>query len=109
MSFLDIMRRKNAVREFKPDPNAERLVSVAIQRDGEVHSRGFKSHYALRAALGDKFPQQHHPDDVEGFMTSEGRFVDRHDAKHIAVNSGQIPPSWQKSGRRLLSSDIDRW
>lgn len=83
----------------------ERLVSVAIIRGGEVHSRGFKSHGELRAALGDDAPyeQRRRPADQDGFLTSTGRFVDRREAVQIANASGQC------HGRvgELLSSDID--
>lgn len=85
----------------------ERLVSVAIVREGRVHSRGFKSHAELRAALGDAEPYQQieRPWDVEGFLTSTGRFVNRREAVHVANESGQC------RGRvgELLSSDIDSW
>ena len=85
----------------------ERLVSVAIVREGRVHSRGFKSHAQLRAALGDAEPYRDmvRPRDVEGFLTSLGRFVNRREAVHVANESGQC------RGRvgELLSSDIDSW
>lgn len=86
---------------------SERLVSVAIVREGKVHSRGFKSHAELRSALGDAEPYQQieRPWDVEGFLTSTGRFVNRREAVHVANESGQC------RGRvgELLSSDIDSW
>lgn len=108
-TLRDILHGIEPPPAVKPAPDAERLVSVAIQRDGEVHGRGFKSHYQLRAALGDAKLDRPHPDDIEGFLTSAGRFVDRHDAKDVAVKSGQLPVAWATSPRKLLSSDIDKW
>ncbi len=84
--------------------DVERLVAVAIERDGETHSRGFKSHADLRAALGDADPYTRKRTDLEGFMTSKGRFVTRREAKDIALSSGQIAGEMR---RDLLSSDID--
>lgn len=88
-------------------PPVERLASVAIQRGDTVESRGFKSHWELRAALGDENPQSPLPDDVSGFLTSTGRFVSRCEARDIGVASGQLSPSWARVERDLLSSDIN--
>lgn len=86
----------------------ERLISVAILRNGQVLDRGLKSHSKLRMALD--------PDiwdasstvlgDVDGFLTNTGRFVDREDAKAVAAASGQIPESWKDLDRPLLSTDL---
>ncbi|QDM32120.1 hypothetical protein FNL55_12810 [Tardiphaga sp. vice352] len=81
----------------------ERLVSVAVRRDGEIHSRGFKSHWDLRAALGDAEPWNKNRSDEEGFLTSEGRFVGRWEAAAVAFEAGQS----SGCGRELLSSDIN--
>jgi hypothetical protein len=88
----------------------ECIVAVAIIRDHEVISRGFRSHYELRQALN---PELHDhsiakPGDVEGFVTSLGRFVNRRDAKGVAIASGQISDRWKTVERDVLSSDI-RW
>ena len=87
--------------------SAERLVSAAIQRNGELHSNGFKEHWRIRAALGDINPTTSNLDDAEGFMTSLGRFVDRSEAREIALASGQVGPMWRDASRKLLSSDIN--
>jgi len=85
----------------------ERLKAAAIIRDGEVQERGFKSHYELRQALGDALPQTSNLMDTEGFITTTGRFVDRDEAKEVALACGQIGRMWKGSARKLLSSDID--
>lgn len=87
----------------------ERLVAAAIKRNGEVLERGFKSHWQLRAALdpNDPDPRTGLPGDVEGFVTSTGRFVDRAAAVHVGVASGQLHERWRAGGRPLLSSDIN--
>lgn len=87
----------------------ERLISVAIIRDGQTHSRGFKSHGELRAALGDDDPYNsniNRLDDTEGFLTNTGRFVNRDAARVVGVASGQLDDSWRAVQRPLLSSDI---
>jgi hypothetical protein len=81
----------------------EKLTAVAIIRDGVTESRGFKSHWELRYAMKDENPQKGLPGDIEGFITSTGRFVTRHEAKSIAAEAGQAQPTI----RDLLSSDID--
>jgi hypothetical protein len=84
------------------NPDVERLVSVAIRRVGETYGYGFTSHYALRLALsGDG--DDRHPGDIEGFMTSTGRFVERREAADVALQAGQIHSAMQ---RELLSSDV---
>jgi hypothetical protein len=85
---------------------AEKLVSVAIKRNGEIHSFGFKEHWRVRAALGDQDPYRKRLGDAEGFLTAEGRFVSRWEAADIAALAGQIS---RPMGRELLSADINRW
>ena len=87
----------------------EKLVAVAIIRDGVTESRGFKSHWQVRAALGDENPQIHHDGDEEGFLTSTGRFVNRGQARDVGIASGQLSPMWKNATRPVLSSDIGGW
>lgn len=87
----------------KPDHGVERLKCCAIQRDGKVHD-GLRSHYELRQSLGDPMPQTSNLSDVEGFLTTKGRFLTRDEAQEVALAAGQIR-SLQR--RPLLSSDID--
>ncbi len=86
----------------RPD-GGERLVSVAIERNGELH-HGHQSHWQLRAQLGDADPYKKSMGDSEGFYTSAGRFVSRWEAMDIACCSGQLD---RPMGRELLSSDIN--
>lgn len=81
----------------------ERLSACAIKRDGVVHSYGFKSHSDIRQRLGDKDPYTTNISDIDGFITSIGRFVGRFEANKISSEAGQCP----MLGRELLSSDID--
>lgn len=85
----------------------ERLKAAAVIRDGAIIERGFRSHYQLRQALGDPSPQTSNLNDVEGFVTTDGRFVDRAEAREVALAAGQIHPSWKTASRPLLSSDIN--
>lgn len=90
----------------KIDPDAERLTSVAITRDGAVHAN-FKSHYELRYSLRDENPERGQRGDIDGFMTSKGRFVSREEGRCVALAAGQIGQEWERGGRKLLSSDIN--
>jgi hypothetical protein len=85
----------------------ERLVAAAIKRDGIVLDRGFKSHWQLRSALDDPDPKNGRPGDVDGFVTSTGRFVDRMEAREVGIAAGQINSTWRGAHRDLLSSDIN--
>jgi hypothetical protein len=84
--------------------NTERLVAAAIKRNGETHSGGFKSHAEVRKWLGDANPYDSNPADIEGFITNTGRFLDRAVARMLAIDAGQVSPSFN---RELLSSDIN--
>jgi hypothetical protein len=93
-----------------PDPmGIERLKSVAILRSEEVLERGFKSHYQLRLAIDPDDPDPRMPKlgDIDGFVTTTDRFVDRDEAKEVAIAAGQIHPSWKSATRKLLSSDVN--
>jgi hypothetical protein len=81
----------------------ERLICCALIRDGVTH-KGFRSHADLRGKLGDEDPYTPNPDDIEGFLTSNDRFVGRGAAAVIAFDAGQVRVSM---GRPLLSSDVD--
>jgi len=82
----------------------ERLVSVAIKRGDDIH-KWFRSHAELRSSLGDKNPYEPTPGDIAGFWTSEGRFLQRHQANRVGHAAGQC----QIIGREFLSSDVDKW
>jgi hypothetical protein len=95
--------RGNRSARVERSPDAERLKCAAIMRDGKVHD-GLHSHYELRRAMGDPSPQTSNLNDIEGFLTTTGRFVNRNEAQDVALAAGQIR---SPQGRPLLSSDID--
>lgn len=101
-NLAERMRGKRAAKS-EPAPNIERLKCAAIVRDGKVHD-GLRSHYELRRAMGDSSPQTSNLNDIEGFLTTTGRFVTRQEAQDVAIAAGQIRSA---QGRPLLSSDID--
>jgi len=86
---------------------SEKLVAAALVRDGVTESRGFRSHWEIRAALGDDDPTKSRPGDDEGFLTDTGRFVTRSEARDIGIASGQLAAGWRQVRRDLLSSDIN--
>jgi hypothetical protein len=98
-NLADRLRGKRATKAL----DVERLKCAAIMRDGKVHD-GLRSHYELRRALGDPSPQTSNLNDIEGFLTTTGRFVSRNEAQDVALLAGQIR---SHQGRPLLSSDID--
>jgi hypothetical protein len=98
------LRQQNA--GTRPAPDVERLRAVAILRDGVMLERGFKSHWQLRAALNPELPDHTKtiPGDVDGFVTTKDRFVDRWEGQDVAVAAGQLGTMM---GRPMLSSDLD--
>ncbi len=85
---------------------SEKLKAAAIERNGKVWT-GARSHWEIRMSLGDDDPRMSAPGDVEGFVTTSGRFIDRNEARQIGVASGQLSPMWRDAARKLLSSDIN--
>lgn len=77
-------------------PDVERLTGVAIQRGADLLQMVEGSHAQLRGWKDSE------PADIEGFMTSTGRFVGRGVAQVIGLESGQVTVK----GRQMLSSDV---
>lgn len=105
-SYTDNLFKNRPAKLAARNPNAERLVNAAIMRgSNEIHTADgtARSHWEVRFDLGDEYPNRRNPDDIEGFLTSTGRFVTRFEAQIIGEASGQCRPQ----GRELLSSDID--
>lgn len=82
-----LKRAQSRGEAHKPKPvdqTVERLRAVAILRNGAVLERGFKAHWELRAALNPELMDhtQTIPGDIDGFITTANRFVDRAAADH---------------------------
>lgn len=101
-NLAERLRGKRAAKT-ETEPGAEKLKCAAIVRDGKVHD-GLRSHYELRRSMGDQSPQTSNLNDIEGFLTTAGRFVTRAEAQDVAIAAGQIRSA---QGRPLLSSDIN--
>jgi hypothetical protein len=91
------------MRQKKTQQTGERLECAALLRGGVLHS-GPRSHYEIRSSLGDSNPQASNLLDVEGFLTTTGRFVTRAEAQGVAVAAGQIR---ERQYQPLPSSDVD--
>jgi hypothetical protein len=87
----------------------ERLAGVAIQRGAQVFSQSpmLGGHKSLRDVVRRSGKEWLTILDVEGFVTSTGRFVDRYEARSVGVASGQLHQRWSKAQRELLSSDVN--
>lgn len=102
-------RLRSSARPAKPAPrpDVERLQSAAILRNDVLYEPpALRSHYAVRQFINpdDASPHIGERGDIEGFITSTGRFVGRDEAQDVALAAGQIR---SKQGRPLLSSDIE--
>lgn len=74
----------------------ERIVAAALIKNGVVYSlpRPARHDSVIRhahQALGlSEDPMESLRDDGQGFVTSEGRYVDRVEGARIAISSGQV-------------------
>ena len=100
-----------------PPAGPEKIAAAAIrQEDGSI-SEG-ENHAQIREELGAKDTPE---GATEGFVTTEGRFVDRAEARQIAEDQGQLKPEAPKAkalpdnaritvmemgGKRALQIDI---
>lgn len=81
-----------------------RIVSAAIYAGGVIISlpRPARHAHVLASASGMLGPFQ----ETQGFLTSEGRFVDRVEARFIAYRAGQNPGKSGGDSMELFSEDL---
>lgn len=90
----------------------ERIVAAALLIGGVVHSieRPARHHTVMYAI--DALDPRHWTDhglgrETQGFLTSEGRFVDRAEAAGIAILAGQADPDEvARRGGLLYSEEV---
>jgi hypothetical protein len=100
----NLFKQKRQQRRLKEaQSKMERLIGVAIIRDGIMYDMRRGSHSQIRAKLGDEDIYTSNPADTEGFVTDKQRFVTRGQAQQLGIANGQC----RTSSRMLLSSDID--
>lgn len=108
------LRGRTARPAANINPVGERLRCVGIIRGDKTygHGFGFRSHWELRAAIdaAEGKPRKAdyrrgEPGDIDGFITTDGWFLNRREAQDFAVKSGQLSG---QLGRELLSSDL-KW
>lgn len=84
----------------------ERILGVAIMCRGVPVSlpEPYRHHHVIRALayLGEDTPIN----GEQGFVTSAARFVNRVDAKALAVAAGQYNPTVEGGLRELYSEDL---
>jgi len=83
---------------------SERIVRVAIKHNGALHigGKGERHHHVINRVgkPGDPVDM-----DGQGFMTDQGRWVDRKEACRIATAAGQIIKKHDPQGL-LFSEDV---
>lgn len=87
----------------------ERIVAAAVQYDGVTFSLPRPArHGQVLHCIEDILPENSLPHVCQGFLTSEGRFVNRVQAKHLAhmAKQPQIRPENERHGRDLFSEDL---
>jgi len=88
------------------DEKGERIVAAALQLDGVTHSLPRpKRHHDVMYALDEAYWQKHMGKERSGFLTSDGRFVNRFEAKDIARHAGQLLKRASKLPE-LFSEDV---
>ncbi|PWJ88441.1 hypothetical protein C8D77_111164 [Mesorhizobium loti] len=85
---------------------AERIVSAAIQHQGVTISLPMPARHAQVLHCAEQFlPDYALPAFCQGFLTSEGRFVNRVQARQIGYIAGQEPKTTGNE-RDLYSEDL---
>lgn len=67
----------------------ETIVASAILFDGKVYT-GRRHHNVIRTIIDTTGAKKVLSSSPQGFLTSDGRFVDREEGARIAIASGQI-------------------
>lgn len=107
LSFIELMINTDALRALA-SAGAEKIVAAAIQYDGITFSlpqparHGQVMHSVEAAGCLNPDAMAHA---CQGFITSEGRFVNRQEARYIAHKAGQNPKT-TGSSRDLYSEDL---
>lgn len=84
----------------------ERIVAAAVQYEGVTFSLPRPARHAqVLHSLDGHLPQDAIAACCQGFLTSDGRFVNRVQARHIAHLAGQNPKTTGNS-RDLFSEDL---
>ena len=78
----------------------ETIVDAAVLYKGKVYPA--KRHYLSMEAVWSEDPAAYVSQEMQGFVTNEGKFVSREDASWIAFRSGQT----KTRKERLLSEHL---
>lgn len=81
----------------------ERIAAAAIRMNGVVFT-GIRHHLIIHDMVHTGFCTQVHGE--QGFITTTGRFVDRHDALVIAHNADQIKHPLLHRPAQLFSEEL---
>ncbi|MER2533773.1 MAG: hypothetical protein ABTQ31_01250 [Rhizobiaceae bacterium] len=75
---------------FRRRQSHERIVAAAVQLDGLVVSQPPPARHNSLLTVIHRVTGQLVTSDQQGFLTSAGRFVSRHDAREIAIAAKQV-------------------
>jgi len=83
-----------------------RIVSAAVQYQGVIFSlpRPARHHVILHAMHAMGLPKESRRG--QGFLTSEGRFVDRSEARRVALAAGQVTEDKLHHQVHLFTEDL---
>ena len=88
---------------YVPEASTERIIAAAVHwRDSTYAIMPPARHHHVLFALHAQFPDDIIGPDEQGFVTSTGRFVERPEAKAIAVAAGQTTTTHS----HLFSEDL---
>lgn len=82
------------------------IISAAVEYQGLIFSapRPMRHHHIVHAMYNMGLPKA--AQRVQGFLTSDGRFVDRQEGVRIALAAGQVEPGKLHLPEKLLSEDL---
>lgn len=100
----------DAMPDAEPAPNPERIVMAALLMKGETHGLGLlpPAHHGeiIRALQDVGFDESEILEAERGFITDEGRFVDRTEGWRVAEAAGQIIRRNENSEGMLYSENL---
>ena len=101
----NLFKRGKSQQTGASGSTSERIKCCAIRwPDGQI-MHGYRSYAELRHAMGYEIIYDTRHGDTDGFFTTDERFVNRIEARAVAVRAGQAAPAH----RELLSSDLLFW
>ncbi len=101
---IDVLKSEHEFREYWDEINVLEIIHAAIQTEDKGDMLVGKNRPALFAKAPEGYFKKR--GQVQGFLTSEHKFVDRFEAAKIAVEAGQIEEELIRGRAGLISENL---